>query len=257
MIWCRLAGILPKLADDVWKEEDIDLIYDEIDNYHENLYAYHVPNAPEFKSKFFEINISRCDVVLVATEDANQINLNMFLVSDSVDLAKLEDEFDTEIMDKIPFVEEEESWDSLQPDAPGAPAASDQIDVIQNAADVQPEIDDSGEMFINFTHDEAQDIIAAFLQPSAKKTLQTLESSVQAIEPAIQTETKPKPTNSIETEFLEKTIQPSPLKGQLVYKHKRPLVCWRQDKQWIVITIKADDRIKYNLRVTEDSLIYR
>lgn len=240
--------------DDVWKETDIDLIYNEIDNYHQNLYAYHVPNAPEFKSKFFDINISRCDVVLVATEDANQINLNMLLVSDSMDLAKLEDEFDTEIMDKIPFVEEEESWDSLQPDAPAAP---DTFDGIQNAADVQPEIDDTGEMFINFTYEEAQDIIAAFLQPSAKNTSRALESSVQAIEPAIQTETKPKPTDSIETEFIEKTIQPSPLKGQLVYKHKRPLVCWRQDKQWIVITIKADDRIKYNLRVTEDCLIYR
>lgn len=245
VIWCRLAGIRPK--QDVWTDTDSDLIYDEIDKYHQSLYAFRVPDAPELKSKFFEININRCDVVLVATEDTDQINLNLLLAS--ADLAKLDDEFDTKIMDKIPFVEPEEDWESLQFNAPDA---SDTFNAIQRA-EVEPAIDMTGEMFDNFTDED----IAALFQPSVDQNMRAIEPVVQAIEPAMQT--KPKPTESIDssrTEFNEKTIQP-PTKGQMVYNHKRPLVCWRQDKQWIVLTIKADDRVKYNLRVTEDYLIYR
>lgn len=234
MIWCRLAGILPK--QDAWTNTDSDLIYNEIDNYHDALYAYRVPDAPEIKSKFFDIKITRCDVVLVSIDDADQLNLNLLLAS--IDLAKLDDEFDTEIMNKIPFIEDKEDWDSLQPDTPST------VNAIQRA-EATPEIDFTGEMFDNFTDED----IAALLQPVS------VDQTMRSIEPAMQT--KPKPTKSIETEFNEKTIQPPP-NGQLVYKHKRPLICWRQDKQWIVLTIKAlVDQVKYNVRVTEDYLIYR
>lgn len=230
----------------MWTSTDSDLIYDEIDKYHENLYAYRVPDTPDYKSKFFDVNIFRYDVVLVATDDADQINLNMLLAS--VDLAKMDDEFDIEIMKKIPFVEVEEDWDSLQPNASNAPD-TDTFNALQSV-DVQPEIDTTGEMFVNFTDDD----LAEFIKIQFDQPMRAIEPAAQAIEPAMQT--KPKHTESIETEFNEKTIQPPPIE-QLVCKHKRPLICWRQDKQWIILTIKADDHVKYNLRVTDDHLIYR
>lgn len=225
----------------VWTNTDSDLIYDEIDNYYQALYAYRVPDAPEFKSNFFSVvKIYRCDVVLVATEGIDQININMLLAS--VNLAKLDDEFDIEIMHKIPFVEDKENWDSLQTDATNS---SDTLNAIQRA-EVQPENDMSGEMFVNFTDED----LAAFLQQSAVQNERPIGPVVQAIESTMQT--KSKPTESINTDFNEKTIQP-----QMIYKHKRPLICWRQDKKWIILTIKADDQVKYNIQVTEDFLIYR
>lgn len=242
MIWCRLANI--QSLEEKWADKVSDKIYSVIDKFYGcgSVYAHVQPTESPLKSKFYEIDIPRYDVVLIALDDNNkQININSHLVE--LGLAKYSDSFQKETFANIPKIEvaeereasDEEDWDMLDYKSPATKPAPEPIEV------------NDEDMLCNFTAEEFEEFIMA----GNKQRVQN-ERAIEPIQTAKLEEIKEE--HLIELECDEVVPKPN---ERLTYFHKRPAIVWQQDDEFIVLKIKADDAVEYNLKVTHDSLVYK
>lgn len=277
-IWCNLAGIKPTGGVDVWSEEMIDAIYNEIDEYHEQLYLHTITDNRAIKSPVDDTNIMCYDVALLAIQDNQQINLNKMLIEKGlVDI----DPQTADRLENIPNIieeEEEENWDEY------CDEGFRRLENIGNSStpneSLSPNETDHG-FFDNFTEEELIQFAQEFLmeKPTPPKSDQRMiteciaeedeeeipleEKSTDQIVPqsAAALHQSPKKTDKDingSMDNLDDTKMISKTDGhQIEYIYQHPKIYWQQNDEWIVLKISALDDVKYGLEVTESHLIYK
>lgn len=277
-IWCNLAGIKPTGSVDVWSEDMIDEIYNEIDEYHEQLYLHTITDNKAIKSLVDDTNIMCYDVALLAIHNNQQINLNKMLIEKGlVDI----DPQTANRLENIPSIieeEEEENWDEY------CDEGFRRLENIGKSStpneSLSPNETDDG--FIdNFTEEELIDFIQEIMtkKPVAPKSDQRMITDCIAEEDEEEISLEEKSTDQIASQSaaalhespkktdedvngsmdnLDDTKMISKTDGhQIEYIYQHPKIYWQQNDEWIVLKISAHDDVKYGLEVTENHLIYK
>lgn len=286
-----MVGIKP-IGIDVsqWTEEQIDAIYDAIDEYGNDLLLHTVSTDKSVKSKISDTFYVRHDVVLLATPDEDQqIIVNKFLVAK--ELADF-DPATRNLLENIPILvgdddnDSESDWEEeckayakekekqneriiVNNPANGTESSSSENDFEQIHDLLQDdEFMQEAENFLrdlckgNKQDDEPNGAMPSIAEePKLKKPL--MESN---------NENKNKPDNGyattstdgssedIETDCkIESSSEDSgnPVcRHHLEYIYKRPRVLWWQNDEMIVLRINAHDNVKYGLKVTPEQFVY-
>lgn len=269
-IWCNLVGIKPigndENCESEWTEEQIDEIYNAIDQYGDELVLHTALTDKHIESKIADTKFVRHNIVLLALPDQEQqIDINKMIVAQQLA------EFDPEtqnLLEKVPILvgndndsDSESDWDDEC-----NPNQQQNKWIINNPPkEIKSPKGDS-----NIETDFDQ--INALLQDNsfmldADEFLRDLcnaqrgENNQPAIEPRDS-------GNSSANEGSEHSIQdhlesisedsgnPTDRHHQLEYIHKRPCVFWWQTDEMVVLKISAHDDVKYGLEITSDQLIY-
>lgn len=232
-MWCRLAGI--KSTD--WSYEENDHIHDEIDEFHDCLYAEYIPTETKRISNFHETEIPCYDVILFAIDNGKKINLNARFIEKNFVTA--DESFNMEMFNN-----------SCEPDANGEDAIA-QDDANDNGLDNNNnEIDD------DFDYDGfagMDDEIIVEFYTALKNQADNSQRVTQANNENEFEEEKLVVGNN-DHEINEGILNQN---HRLVYKYKRPSLIWQQDETWIILKFKANDDVKYNLEVTPKTVIYK
>lgn len=250
-----------------WSEDQIDEIYNAIDQYGDELVLHTAPTDKPIESKISDTKFVRHNIVLLALSDQEQqIDINKMLVAQQLA------EFDPEtqnLLEKVPI---------LVGDDNDSDSESDWDD------ECNPNVQQNKWMMMNNPPNEIEspkrdsnigndfDQINALLQDNtcmidADDFLRDLckvqrgEKNEPQIEPkdSGHSSANEGSEHSIQ-DHLESISEDSgnPTYGhhQLEYIYKRPCVFWWQTDEMVVLKINAHDNMKYGLTITSDQLIY-
>lgn len=258
-----------------WTEQQIDEIYNAIDEYGDQLFLHTVSTDKSIESNITDTKIFRHDVVLLALRDQQQINVNELVVS--LDLA----EYDPETMAKLQNVpslldddnndDSDEDWDQeiseyQAPNWVHLNAPQDNDDPNQN--DTESKL----EMFDNFDAEDCIEFFKLAMQNGGSSTPAPASklNRIEEINEEGEEEELPKPEpkeqlnvigadagyGSEDTVTEESTCENISDSHQLEYIHKRPQVHWWQTEEMLVLRISAHENVQYGLEVTPEHLIY-
>lgn len=264
-IWCNMIGIKPLSAGE-WTEAMNDNIYDAIDQYGGDLFLHTISMDKSVKCKITDINIRYHDVVLLAVDGKEQININDMVVDlkladyDSKTKNKMQnvpnifDEDSDEDWDDEIDVNRETNWiNDLASRAIPEPCQGEVIGIIDNIDDKE-----CFEFFKDlFLTGNARSTPTP--TPTPTRTLNRIEE-INEIEE--QEEDQSNKTPNVEPDNVtEDTVTTSSSEGasnahQLVYIYNRPKVHWWQTEEMLLLRISAHENVKYGLEITPDCLIY-
>lgn len=270
-IWCRLYGIRPiESLNSGWLEKISYQIFDEVIDPIQNLFvkmiSVHEMTPLEPSSPF---TMQKLNVILMSSD----FKVNRLVVSRG--LAEFEIDAD-HVIDSCPSTTESSGIDSDDDDDEDEDEGDDEEDWDQEWEDAgivrqppaQQTLNDDiaqqllkaltdGSMEVCFNEDDCVQIIEPNLNlykaiEAEPKDLDKHEEKKKKEEPKI---SRSNPTsdsgNCGEVTFNQQVI------GKLQYKYKVPYVTWQQSDELIVLTIKADENVVYNLDVTSDRLIFK
>lgn len=279
-IWCNMVGIKPiendEKTDSQWTDEDqIDAIYDAIDEYSEYLFLHTVSTNKSIKSKIADTEFVRHDIVLVALPDQEpQININEMLVTkrladfdpntqhilDNIpnlldDDSDADSESDWE--DECKINEHQNKWLMLnnQPKAitPKASVSEDfeQLNALLNDDSFMSDADSFLRALYNGDQGGVEEKYSKVPDVKPKQHMEsgyTSSTTHEHSEDDTDIETK---SENVKEELINASDR-----HQLEYIYKRPQVFWWQTDEMIVLKIKAHDNVKYGLEVSSEQLIY-
>lgn len=269
-IWCNLIGIKPTTESeretvDQWTDDEIDKIYDAIDEYGNDLYLHTVTMDRTKKSKIPDTNIYRHDIVLLAVRDTEQININEML-----ETQKLVD-FDPITKHKLQNVpriapinngsaydsDRESDWDDeFDPNN-----KFEMQTIARNQQSMASETGLDGFDISMFDQAEIEQFMIDLMNEQMNRSSDNGYASADpkdlnddTIEPKNdENENNCQDSNNITSdENSEDVIE----RHLLTYNYKRPQVYWWQTDELIVLKISAFDDVKYGLEVTDDQLTY-
>ncbi|XP_031636550.1 putative ATP-dependent RNA helicase TDRD12 [Contarinia nasturtii] len=265
-IWCNLVGIKSnEMKDDgtiYWSEERIDEIYNTIDQYGANLILHTVSSNKFAKTYVADTKITCHDVVLLAVNDAEQININEMLVEQKLA------EFDPETkhqLENVPDVtgkdndSDNENWDNdFDPNNSwemvyNTPPKSTETSCEMDSFDFE-----SLDKYLNEDDSQLDEFLIALnlKEPSTTEVNEAVAGRGDT--GYVSEETNDNVSESFNDEKSEDAVKYSidDNHHQLEYIYKRPRIYWFQSDEYIVLKISAHDGVKYNLEITCDQLIY-
>lgn len=256
-----------------WTDDIADQIYDLLGSYAFKTYLHTVTVDKSVKSTLPDLKLSRYDIVLVAVENSEQINLNELVVTRK--LAEFNPET-KHLLQNIPNLVEElsddgsENWDNDYEHVVPEPRALPSARIIQNSEEEQS--DDNNNMFdedklcMYFTDEELMELYQA-----AKAS----HTKAKPIECQPTTTGENGNSNELEKDVSEDSTITEPIaltergssstfipadpndRPVLQYIWKRPKVLWWQTEEMVVMRIQAHDNVEYGLDFSAKNLIYR
>lgn len=262
-IWCRLYGIRPTEAtESEWSKETSDKIYDDIINTIRNLTAQMisvhgmkplVADGP-FEMQQFNVVLRSSDLVV------NRIAVDRGWAVFEHGAERKIDETCALYNDADDDESEDDEWKMagavlrMPPQKPQPQMNSDLLEAFN-----------SGLLEVDFDMKEFAECVdesmrGMFHIPQAVET-EMKNFEAQAKKAAIKDEPEVAQYDSIDStrdndNYEENTITQHTIKT-LQYKHQLPYVTWQQSDELIMLSIKADENVVYNLDVTSRRLIFK
>lgn len=247
-----MAGVKPTVRTEINKNR----IYEEIVKFHD-LYAHSIPTKFQRISNYYDTEFPCNDVVLIALEEGKEINVNLHLIE--MDLVSRDESFNMEYYNNDLQIAKnenecvdaqnddcEEDWDLIDISTPSKeiiPTSPEDYDSSNGA---------SVEFFDNFSD---EDIIALLEYELDGKKQGNEIPAIKAAEEKTVSSTKSEIANHVIVENSDDAVPKE--YHQMIYYFKRPWITWQQDSFWILLKIKADENVKYNLEVTNNTVIYK
>lgn len=268
-IWCRLYGIKPiESLNSGWLEKASDQIWDEVIDPILDLTVKMI-SAHEMTPLVSDspFTMEKINVVLMSSNcKVNRLVVNRGLAEFERDAERVIDSCtatnESNVIDSDDD-EAEEDWDQEWKEAgivrqpPAQHTLNDESeavrkllnDLTEGSMDVGFDADDC----LQFMDDQTRAIYQEYKAIEAEHTnLDMHEGEKQEEEPKIFRSD----STSDSDNCAEMTSNQRPI-GMLQYKYKVPYVTWQQSDELIMLSIKADENVAYNLDITSDRLIFK
>lgn len=259
-----MVGIKPVGDKTHWTEEEIDEIYNIIDDDIHHLH-HHIVSVN--KAVDSPVGIAQYDIVLMALCENKQSSLNDLLVAQG--LAEYDPSTEQHLKNPPNLLANDDSSDSDW---------DEEVDVnrVNNwpnkhaEANSAPNIDDDfnfDDAIVNFEDDDLLELFPGLKNQIEKKTSTPIPLKLPTINEVDQPKVDSVEKNNLlkridngyvsaETESSDASFEHHNFNHQLEYLYKRPKVCWWQTEEQLILRIGAHDNVQYGLEVTTDQLIY-